>query len=43
MGIFSEPFMTEAPDRAITKQRGENITLKDIMKKTFRSLNALSQ
>lgn len=33
MGIFSEPFMTEALDREITKQRTENITVRDIEKK----------
>jgi len=33
--------MTEALDREITKQRTENITVKDIKKKTFRSLDAL--
>lgn len=33
MGIFSEPFTTEALDREITKQRTESITVKDIKKK----------
>lgn len=35
MAIFSEPFRTEAPDKAITKQRTENTTKKDIKKKNI--------